>query len=394
MTFQPRVLVVTNFCTHYRAPLFELLHKRLGAEFVFFSEGTESYWQSHLGVTSGSFPYKTVTGDVHLGSQYRLNTALARELWKREFDVMIKCMNGRVELPSAFAVAQAKRHPFVLWTGMWMHPHTFFHQLSHPVTRAIYRNSDAIITYGHHVSRFVVAEGAEPAKVFTAENATNLSLFGREVSAEEVAGVRSRYELGESPLVLAVSRLVAEKGLEYLIEAVGMLSLPRPILAVVGTGDLAQSLSALAASHGVDLRLLGGMKPDELAPIYAASTVFVIPSVTTSTFKEPWGLACNEAMSQGIPVIATDAVGAAAGGLVVDRRTGLVVPERDASVLAAAIQALLADPKWAAQIGSRGRARVRDTNFSNMATGFERAVAHALNHYRVRRKARRRAKAG
>ena len=164
MTTRPRILVVTNFCTHYRAPLYELLHQRLGAEFVFFTEGTEKYWQAHLGVTPGLFPHKTLARRTTFGTGYGLNTALLRELWTREYDVMIKCMNGRVELPAAFIAAQVRRRPFVLWTGMWMHPRTFFHRLSHPFAKLIYCRSDAIVTYGDHVSRFVIEEGAEKSE--------------------------------------------------------------------------------------------------------------------------------------------------------------------------------------------------------------------------------------
>ena len=55
--------------------------------------------------------------------------------------------------------------------------------------------------------------------------------------------------------------------------------------------------------------------------------VYVLPSITTRLFKEPWGLVVNEAFNQGVPVIATDAVGAAAGGLVENGVNGFVVPE-------------------------------------------------------------------
>ena len=63
----------------------------------------------------------------------------------------------------------------------------------------------------------------------------------------------------------------------------------------------------------------------ELPALYAAADVLVLPSIRTRTFTEPWGLVTNEAMHQGTPVIATDAVGAVAGGLVRDGRNGLVV---------------------------------------------------------------------
>ena len=55
-----------------------------------------------------------------------------------------------------------------------------------------------------------------------------------------------------------------------------------------------------------------------------------MPSLRTRSFREPWGLVANEAMNQGLAVIATDEVGAAAGGLVRHERNGLVVPAGDA----------------------------------------------------------------
>ncbi len=59
---------------------------------------------------------------------------------------------------------------------------------------------------------------------------------------------------------------------------------------------------------------------------YAASRFALLPSIPTPRFKEPWGLVCNEAFEQARPMIATTAVGAAAGGLVRQTAaTGLVV---------------------------------------------------------------------
>ncbi|MBC7293485.1 MAG: glycosyltransferase family 4 protein [Thermoleophilia bacterium] len=179
-------------------------------------------------------------------------------------------------------------------------------------------------------------------------------------------------------MVLAVSRLVPEKGLEYLIEAVGLLPAPRPNLVVVGTGPLRQRLAQLAAARGVSLHMVGGLQPAEMPPVYASADVFVMPSVTTRTFKEPWGLACNEAMCQALPVVATTAVGAAAGGLVQDGVTGLVVPERDPQALGQAISRLLRDRSFARELGQRGKERVKQTNWEAMVAGFEAAVDYAL----------------
>lgn len=374
----PRILVVTNFATHYRAPLYELMNRRLGAEFIFFSEGGEDYWQPHLGVTEGRFPAKTVVGGPALG-KLRLNTELWRKLHSRDYDVIIKCMNGRLELPMAYLASRSQDAAFVLWTGMWMHPRTTFHALSRPWARYIYRHADAVVTYGDHVSQFVVSEGASQGRVFSAANAINNAMYSREVAPSEISEARVHFGLGDGPVVLAVSRLVEQKGLERLLEAAGAIPGRSPQVLVVGTGPLAERLTERATTLGVRLVLAGGLQPHEMPPIYALAAAFVMPSVTTRTFKEPWGLACNEAMCQGVPVVATDAVGAVAGGLIADGETGLVVPEGDTRALATAIERLLHEPELAMRLGDAGRERVKKVNYDDMVDAFAGAIEHSLH---------------
>ena len=80
--------------------------------------------------------------------------------------------------------------------------------------------------------------------------------------------------------------------------------------------------------------------------------MLVVPSIPTRTFREPWGLVVNEAMNRGLAVIATDAVGAAAGGLVRDGDNGLIVPAGDSAALAEAIARLAGDPQLRARMGA------------------------------------------
>ena len=82
---------------------------------------------------------------------------------------------------------------------------------------------------------------------------------------------------------------------------------------------------------------MGYVSPEEALTYYATADLFVLPSVTMPTGKEPWGLVVNEAMNQGLPVVATEAVGAAAGGLVQAGVNGFIVPERDSEALAQVI---------------------------------------------------------
>ena len=87
----------------------------------------------------------------------------------------------------------------------------------------------------------------------------------------------------------------------------------------------------------------------------------------------------NEAMNQGAAIIASDAVGAAAGGLVRDGRNGLIVPAGDASALAAALRSLAGDRARCAALGAAGRADVREHSLDAWASGFARALEFSVS---------------
>jgi glycosyltransferase involved in cell wall biosynthesis len=99
-----------------------------------------------------------------------------------------------------------------------------------------------------------------------------------------------------------------------------------------------------------------------------------IPSVPSPRFVEPWGLVANEAMNQHCAVIATDAVGAAAGGLVRHERTGLVVPAGDAPALEEAIRRLHDDPPLRERLAAAGAEAVKAYTYEAWADGFAAAL--------------------
>jgi glycosyltransferase involved in cell wall biosynthesis len=99
-----------------------------------------------------------------------------------------------------------------------------------------------------------------------------------------------------------------------------------------------------------------------------------MPSLATRSFREPWGLVANEAMNQRCAIIATDAVGAAAGGLVRHGRNALVVPAGDAAALAAALRRLHDDAPLRARLAGNGARDVAAFTFEAWAAGFEQAL--------------------
>lgn len=185
--------------------------------------------------------------------------------------------------------------------------------------------------------------------------------FGLEVerfvaTPERLAAARAwRERLGGGPLLLGVGRLVYYKGFEHALHA--LRRVPQAHLALVGEGPLRPRLEHLARTLGVASRvhLLGAVEDEELAALYHASEVFVLPSVTRA---EAFGLVQLEAMACGRPVINT-ALETGVPFVSRHEESGLTVPPGDEQALAGAMQRLLEDEPLRRRLGEAGRARVQ-----------------------------------
>ena len=269
---------------------------------------------------------------------------------------------GRLAPLAGWAGARRAGLPVILWASLWAHPRTAAHALGYLPLRRLYASADAVVTYGPHVSAYVRARGAR--NIHVAPQAVDNDFWradpaGQSLPAGWPGQATSRF--------LFVGRDAPEKGLAVLGEAWGR--------AAEGTGE-----SALVLAGGAALKLprtlsLGVLDREPLRAVYAGCETLVIPSIATRTFREPWGLVVNEAMNRGLAVIASDAVGAAAGGLVRDGENGLLVPAGDAAALAAAIRRLAGDPQLRDRMGVRGSEDVRAYTAESWAEGFSAALS-------------------
>jgi glycosyltransferase involved in cell wall biosynthesis len=174
------------------------------------------------------------------------------------------------------------------------------------------------------------------------------------------AVARARAVLGPPgrPAVLAIGRLAEQKGLDTLLAAARRWQdrVPVPVLAIVGEGPLAAELAARAARTGVDLALLG------------AADVIAVPSRW-----EARALVVQEAMAAGRPIVATRVGGIPA---LTGEDAAILVPPGDAGQLAAAVLAVLDDPRRAARLSAAARDRAATL------PGPADAVAAVLAGYR------------
>lgn len=172
--------------------------------------------------------------------------------------------------------------------------------------------------------------------------------------------LRARYGVGDSPVILALARLVPRKGHDLLVRALpGILEqAPSVRLVIGGEGPEEPALRALVRELGVDKQVIfaGRIAHDALVEHYRMATVFAMPSRQGPRDIEGFGIVLVEAGACEVPVVATRTGGIA--DAVADGETGLLVPQENVDALREALLRLLLDPAEAKRMGRRARERV------------------------------------
>lgn len=176
-----------------------------------------------------------------------------------------------------------------------------------------------------------------------------------------------------------VSRLVPEKGgrhaLAAFADAAGGLDAE---LEIVGAGPEEQSLRDAAAALGLNgsVRFTGAVGQEEALARIGSYDVLLVPSLSTSRWKEQFGRVAAQALAVGTPVLAS-----ASGSLpeVLDG-CGELAREGDVHDLGARLARLLRDPARRAELASLGRARAAaHLSWEQVADGFDRMYREVLD---------------
>src|SRR5262249_12362252 len=148
---------------------------------------------------------------------------------------------------------------------------------------------------------------------------------------------RWRLELGIAPgqtVLLYAGKFEPKKRPAELMRAVAGWQKPGLVLVLVGAGELQAEVEALAAADPARFRVLPFQNQSRMPAVYRLGDAFVLPSA----HGESWGLAVNEALACGRPVVVSDRVGCAAD--VVDKTCGRIFAWNDWTGLEKAVDAL------------------------------------------------------
>ena len=194
--------------------------------------------------------------------------------------------------------------------------------------------------------------------------------------AKEVA-LRDQLGLSDKFVVGYFGRLVPEKGVHILLEALAMtdsrVALLLDMYANFAPGSYADQLMRTADELGVRDRITCIDVPHSEVPRYMrCADVLALPSIASTRWKEQFGRVLPEAMACEIPVIGTHS------GNIPDMigDAGILVAEGDMAALAAAIEALRTDVARRTELGKAGRARVVERfSLEAQARALQRLVA-------------------
>lgn len=359
-----RLAVQQRIFPVYRTAFFETLASHCENGFSLFAgqprKGEPVELQSTL--TNGTL---VNAANLHFfsGSYYLLwQRGLLEWLVSFNPDALIMEANPRyLSSPSALRYMHNRKKPVIGW-GLGAPQSKGWRAKS---WMAFLNTFDALIAYSKRGAEEYASLGFNPERIFVAPNAVTMRpTFPPPERPDNL-------ESGK-PIVLYVGRLQPRKRVDMLIRACASFA-PKlqPQLWIVGDGPSRLELEALANSLLPSTRFWGAVYDQELDKYFKAADLFVLPGTG--------GLAVQQAMSFGLPVIVAEADGTQKDLVTADN--GWIIPSGDLAALTNTLEIAINNIPKLRKMGSVSFDLVSHVNVEGMAETFLRAVRTALTDY-------------
>jgi glycosyltransferase involved in cell wall biosynthesis len=361
MTFDGRLGLAQRVLPVYRAPFFDALASACTSGLDLFA-GQPRPDESIVSAEKLNNAFWTHADNLHIlrGSLYLCyQRGLMDWLRERQPDALVVEANPRyLATSSAVKWMHGLGSPVIGWGLGSPSPEGWTGGIRRAARLRFLRQFDALISYSARGAEQYAQLGYPADRIYVAPNATAPApTFPMPVRAPEFAG---------RPVVLYVGRLQTRKRIDDLIRACAALpeSL-QPWLVIVGDGPERQALESLAGLIFPSTEFAGAKFGPDLAPYFSAADLFVLPGTG--------GLAVQEAMSYGLPVIV--ARGDGTQDDLVRPGNGWQIPNEDYPVLLGALQEALSGPARLRRMGAESYRIVKEEiNIEKMVGVFVEAV--------------------
>lgn len=265
-----------------------------------------------------------------------------------------------------YLALRGQRTPFASTCHNWLNQNAMV-SLYGMVDRYVLRKYSRVVAVSDEVRNRLLKSGVRKERVSLIRNGIDLRPFGAALTSR-------RARADATPVVGWIGRLSHEKGADIFLRAAArvLAQVPGVAFVVAGDGPERDKLESLIDELGIrrSVSMLG--RRDDMPAVYALLDVMVV-----SSRQEGLPMAILEGMASALPLVAT-AVGQVPS-VVLDGRTGLLVPPEDLDRLAANIVDLLRDPARRASLGAAGRQLVQDEySAERMATDYIAVYEEAI----------------
>lgn len=380
-----RLAVVASHPIQYHAPLFRALGRRIDLT-VFFAHRATPADQAKAGFGVGfDWDVDLLSGYEHifLNNVAKLpgldrfagcdTPEIGTRLAERRFDaVLVQGWHKKSYIQTAFAAKRLGLPLLVRGDSHLDTPRSFFKKVAKSVVYPPFlRIFDVALYVGKRSYSYWRHYGYPSSRLFFSPHCVDAEWF--RALATVNARDQLRAQLGITPettVILFAGKLVPfKRPLDLIGAAAQMKAAGKEIaLLVAGAGPLEREMLCTARDAGVAFHALGFCNQSKMPGVYAAADILVLPSES-----ETWGLAANEALACGRPIVLANSVGAAPD-LALDKKAGRVYRVGDISALASAISDLLKSPPSPEMIAKKST----DYSLDTAAKGIRQAAAFAV----------------
>jgi glycosyltransferase involved in cell wall biosynthesis len=389
----PKLAILNTHPIQYFAPLYRRLAQEPDIDLMVYfcsRQGANEYLDTGFG--------KRIKWDVSLldGYQHRflrnlrrrdvvvlnqfwclVNPGIISELRDGGYDALWVNGHNHATYMLAMVAARMLRIPVLMRceTQLLLHRSGIKRAIREPVLNLLYNKlCRACLPIGRLNREFYQFHGVSDDRLFTVPYAVDNDYFTNPPRRpEDRAAVRK--ELGlplDKALVLFVSKLLpGKRPMDLLVAFHRNQQLgAKAAVVFVGSGEQETALNRYVQDNGLrDVFFLGFRNQSELPKIYSIADIFVFPSD-----EEPWGLVLNEVMCAGLPVIVSNAIGAAPD-LVRHGDNGFIYDAGDVGQLSEYLRQLLAEPETRRRMGESSRRIIERWDYEACVRGVKEALA-------------------
>lgn len=203
--------------------------------------------------------------------------------------------------------------------------------------------TDLFICHTKKAQKALISEGVNKEK-------TTLLKLGVDIDRFKPAGLRQK------KVILFVGRMVPEKGPQLLLNSFRKILSKHPDyhLYMLGTGPLTAKIKKNINNYKLNNKVkITNLKYQNIHTIYQQARIFVLPSYSTPTWEEQYGMVLLEAMACGLPIVSTDcgAIPEVLG------QAGIIVPQKNQEAITNALHQLISQTNTSLKLGKIARDR-------------------------------------